>query len=139
MSEYLKNPSSEYNVPIGTVGADKIESARHTDAQKLESKRVAKGWKILSLNKSVDSILDAATRLEQEMEVEAKYWEDILAIKEKGWAVCYATPTSRYERQTKRFDGTLAVRFGFSECKTIQFWNDKELFQLTVHSCSGVP
>lgn len=73
---------------------------------------------MLSLNKSVDSILAAANRLEQVMDAEAKYWEDVLSVREQGWAVSYATRTSQFERQNlKKTDGTLTVRFGFSECK----------------------
>lgn len=115
LSAPIREPG-DTNIPIGTVGADKVQGPRRTEAQKLENKRVTKGWKILSLNKSVDFILAAANRLEQEMDAEAKYWEDILSIREKGWAVSYATRTSQFERQNlKKTDGTLAVRFGFSE------------------------
>lgn len=117
MSANFRNPG-EQNIPIGTVGADKVQGSRLTDAQKLQNNRVTKGWKFLSLSKSAASIAEAAKRLEQEMEAEAKYWEDVLSIGEKGWAVSYATRTSQYERQdNKKSDGTLAVRFGFSECK----------------------
>lgn len=94
------------------------QGLRHTDAQKRDNKLVALGWKIMSIDRSVNSILDAATRLEQEMAAEAKYWEDILSIKKKNWTVSYATQTSQNERlETKKSDGTLVVRFGFSECK----------------------
>lgn len=109
-------------IPIGTIGADRVKGSRFDakklDAEKLRNRQVTKGWKLKSLDRSVDSILGAAQRLEQEMEAEAKYWEDVLSISEKGWAICYATKTSQFERvDNKKSDGTLAVRFGFSECK----------------------
>jgi mediator of RNA polymerase II transcription subunit 17 len=91
----------------GTLGMDKIQASRVTDAQKEDNKRVAKGWKIQSLNKTVDTILESATRLEKEMETETKYWEQVLAVSDNGWAVC-RLPNEKH---------TLGVRFGFSECK----------------------
>ena len=69
---------------MGSLGADKLSVSRYTDAQKLDNKRVAKGWKIQSLNNAVDSILASATRLEKEIEKETKYWEQILAVSDAG-------------------------------------------------------
>jgi mediator of RNA polymerase II transcription subunit 17 len=86
---------------------DKIQASRVTDAQKEDNRRVAKGWKIQNLNKTVDTILESATRLEKEMETETKYWEQVLAVSDSGWAVC-RLPNEKH---------TLGVRFGFSECK----------------------
>lgn len=91
----------------GTLGMDKIQASRVTDAQKEDNKRVAKGWKIQNLSKTVDTILESATRLEKEMETETKYWEQVLAVSDNGWAVC-RLPNEKH---------TLGVRFGFSECK----------------------
>jgi mediator of RNA polymerase II transcription subunit 17 len=91
----------------GTLGMDKIQASRVTDAQKEDNRRVAKGWKIQNLNKTVDTILESATRLEKEMETETKYWEQVLAVSDSGWAVC-RLPNEKH---------TLGVRFGFSECK----------------------
>lgn len=90
---------------LGTLGADKIHISRVTEAQKQDSKRIAKGWKVQSLNNAVDSILASATRLEKEIELETKYWEQVLAVSENGWAIC-RLPNEKH---------TLGVRFGFSE------------------------
>jgi mediator of RNA polymerase II transcription subunit 17, fungi type len=98
-------PQLREMVGTGTLGADKIQASRVTDAQKENNKRVAKGWKIQNLNKTVDTILEAATRLEKEMETETKYWEQVLAVSNNGWAVC-RLPNEKH---------TLGVRFGFSE------------------------
>jgi mediator of RNA polymerase II transcription subunit 17 len=92
-------------VGLGTLGADKIHISRVTEAQKQDSKRIAKGWKVQSLNNAVDSILASATRLEKEIELETKYWEQVLAVSENGWAIC-RLPNEKH---------TLGVRFGFSE------------------------
>jgi mediator of RNA polymerase II transcription subunit 17 len=102
------SPFLKANIPTGTLGADKVQGSRLTEAQKIANKKVAKGWKIQSLNKTVDGILASAARLESEIQVETKYWEQVLAVSEKGWAVCQL-PQERH---------TLAVRFGFSECKS---------------------
>ena len=92
-------------VGLGTLGADKIQAPRVTEAQKEENKRIAKGWKIQSLNSAVDSILASATRLEKEIELETKYWEQVLAVSENGWAIC-RLPNEKH---------TLGVRYGFFE------------------------
>jgi len=90
---------------MGTLGADKTNASRVTDVQKKDHKRIAKGWKLQTLNKTVDSILSSATRLEKEIEAETKYWEQVRAISDKGWAVC----------RLPQEKNILGVRFGFSE------------------------
>jgi mediator of RNA polymerase II transcription subunit 17, fungi type len=92
-------------VALGTLGVDKVHDSLVTGAQKDDNRRIAKGWKIQSLNQTVDSILASAMRLEKEIESETKYWEQVLAIDEKGWAIC----------QIPQEKHTLGVRFGFLE------------------------
>ncbi len=94
-------------IGVKTIGADKLAVPRITEAQKQDNKQVAKGWKIQHLDKTVDSILASATRLEKEIEHETKYWEQVLAVSEKGWAIC-PLPNQKH---------ILGVRFGFSEGK----------------------
>lgn len=91
---------------MGSLGADKLSVLRHTGVLKLDNRHVARGWKIQRLNKSVDSILASATRLELEIEKETKYWEQILAVSDAGWSL------SRLPNEGH----TLGVRFGFAEC-----------------------
>ena len=100
MSDLLKQ-----KVPLGTLGMDRISEPWTTEAQKEDDKMVAKGWKIQNLTKSVDVILASATRLEKEIEVETKYWEQVLSIDEGGWKVC-RIPQEKH---------ILGVRFGFLE------------------------
>ncbi|PBP23491.1 RNA polymerase II mediator complex component SRB4 [Diplocarpon rosae] len=99
------SPDLQQIVGTKTLGADKLATSRITDAQKQDNKNVAKGWKIQHLNQTVDSILASATRLEKEIEHETKYWEQVLAVSEKGWAIC-RLPNQKH---------ILGVRFGFSE------------------------
>lgn len=99
------SPVLRETVGLGTLGADKIRDSRITEPQNKDNKCIAKGWKIQNINKTVDSILASATRLEKEIEVETKYWKQILAVNEEGWGVC-RLPQERH---------TLGVRFGFAE------------------------
>ncbi|CAL3971189.1 unnamed protein product, partial [Diplocarpon coronariae] len=99
------SPDLQQIVGTKTLGADKLAAPRATDAQKQDNKNVAKGWKIQHLNQTVESILASATRLEKEIEHETKYWEQVLAVSEKGWAIC-RLPNQKH---------ILGVRFGFSE------------------------
>jgi mediator of RNA polymerase II transcription subunit 17 len=98
-------------VPTGTLGADKVKESLTTDAQKKDNKQIAKGWKLQSLDKTVESILASATRLEKEIELETKYWEQVLAVSDKGWAIC-RLPHEKH---------ILGVRFGFSEGQLYHF------------------
>jgi mediator of RNA polymerase II transcription subunit 17 len=99
------SPFLREHVGMGTLGADKIQGPKVTEAQKEDNKRISKGWKIQNLNKTADSILASATRLEKEIELETTYWKQVLAISENGWAIC-RLPNEKH---------ILGVRFGFSE------------------------
>ncbi|KAI0384328.1 subunit 17 of mediator complex-domain-containing protein [Hypomontagnella monticulosa] len=92
-------------VGFGTLGASEIKDSNVTEARKQDDLAVATGWRLIGINNMVDSVVAAAERLEKEMELEAKYWADILAVSENGWSVC-ALPNEQH---------TLGVRFGFSE------------------------
>lgn len=102
------SPALREAAGMGTLGADKTQASRVTEQQKQENKKIAKGWKASNLNKTVDAILASATRLEKEIDAETKYWEQVLAVSESGWAVC-RMPQEKH---------TLGVRFGFAEGKT---------------------
>ncbi|KAB8296739.1 hypothetical protein EYC80_002159 [Monilinia laxa] len=99
------SPSLRELAGMGTLGAEKTQASRVTEEQKHENKKIAKGWKASNLSKTVDSILASATRLEKEIDAETKYWEQVLAVSESGWAVC-RLPQEKH---------TLGVRFGFAE------------------------
>ncbi|OTA58575.1 hypothetical protein K449DRAFT_373525 [Hypoxylon sp. EC38] len=92
-------------VGIATLGATKVNESNITEARRQDDIAVATGWRLMGVNNMVDSVVAAAEKLEKEMELEAKYWADILAVSENGWAVC-ALPQEPH---------TLGVRYGFSE------------------------
>ncbi|KAI9745094.1 MAG: RNA polymerase II mediator complex subunit [Claussenomyces sp. TS43310] len=99
------SPALRDTVSLGTLGADKVTESRVTRAQKQDIASITKGWKLQSLNEDADSILASAAKLEKEIEAETKYWQQIVEVSDKGWAVC-CLPQERH---------TLGVRFGFSE------------------------
>lgn len=107
------SPALRDAVSLGTIGSDKLNESRVSIAQRDDNKRIAKGWKLQSLNDTVDSLLDSATRLEKEIKTETKYWEQILTVSEKGWALC-RIPQEKH---------TLGVRFGFAECESFLLHN----------------
>ncbi|KAI1351110.1 subunit 17 of mediator complex-domain-containing protein [Xylaria sp. FL0043] len=106
------SPALRDLVGIGTLGASKLKEPNITEAQIQDELAVATGWRVMGINDMVDSVLAAAERLEKEIELETKYWADILAVSDDGWTVC-ALPSEPH---------TLGVRFGFAE-STAEFRN----------------
>lgn len=100
MSPFLKQ-----TVPGGTLGFDNTQASKPTTAQDDAANKVAIGWNFQSLNSAADRLLASATRLEDEMKKEKRYWKGILSVSEKGWSIC----------RLPRENHTVGVRFGFSE------------------------
>ena len=61
-----------------------------------------------SLQSSADSLLVSANRLATEVHKETKYWQDVLNLKQEGWALC-RKPNELH---------TLAIRYGFEEARS---------------------
>ena len=99
------DPYFKQNVPIGSLGAEIMQTPQVSEEDKRDTELVSIGWRLQSLGKTADSLLAAATRLEREMDHDARYWEEILAIKESGWSLC----------RMPREKHTLGVRYGFAE------------------------
>ncbi|KAI0427764.1 subunit 17 of mediator complex-domain-containing protein [Xylaria sp. FL1042] len=106
------SPALRDLVGIGTLGASKLKEPNITEAQIQDELSVATGWRVMGISDMVDSVLAAAERLEKEIELETKYWADVLAVSDDGWTVC-ALPQEPH---------TLGVRFGFAE-STAEFRN----------------
>ena len=92
-------------MPLGSVAAELTQLPPVSEARKRDDSLVSTGWKLQSLRTASDSLLRSATRLEKELEQETKYWDQVLAVKEKGWSLC----------RLPREKHTLGVRYGFSE------------------------
>ncbi|KAI2611802.1 subunit 17 of mediator complex-domain-containing protein [Hypoxylon sp. NC1633] len=110
--EMTLSPMLRDHVGIGTMGASKLKDSNMTEARKQDDLGIATGWRLEGIDSTVDSVVSNALKLEKEIESETKYWADVLAVSEHGWAVC-ALP---YEPHT------LGVRFGFAE-STLEFRN----------------
>lgn len=92
-------------VGIGVLGASKLHDSNVTPARSQDDHAVSTGWRLVGINKMVDSVVAAAERLEKEISLETKYWADVLAVSENGWAVA-SLPHEPH---------TLGVRYGFAE------------------------
>lgn len=90
---------------MGCIGAEIVQAPEKPEAEINKMQMVSIGWKMRSLKSTADSLLRSATRLEQEIERETRYWEKILKVKEQGWSLC----------RLPREKHTLGVRFGFAE------------------------
>lgn len=101
------SPFLKQMIPLATLGAEVGQAPSMTERIKGDSELVSTGWKLQSLSKAADSLLKSASRLEEDMVLEAKYWEDVISIKSKGWSIC------RLPRERQ----TLCVRYGFAEGK----------------------
>ncbi|OJD12173.1 hypothetical protein AJ78_07185 [Emergomyces pasteurianus Ep9510] len=100
MSPYLKQ-----RAPLGSLGIDLIKSPEKTEAAQKEIVDLSRGWKLENFDAAATRLLQAASRLEEEVAAETKYWAGVLDIKEKGWKVC------RLPRERQ----TLGVHYGFLE------------------------
>ena len=100
MSQHLRD-----RVGMGTLGASKAATSWGKPELAENNKRIARGRKTQDVKKTVDTILASATRLEKEIELETKYWSQVLALSDQGWNVC----------KMPRSKGVLGVKFGSSE------------------------
>lgn len=104
-AQITMSPELKQMVPLGSLGAEVVQIPQISAIDRHNEGMTVIGWRMQSLNGTVDSLLNSATRLEQEMEREARYWEQILAVKEKGWSL----------HRLAREKHTLGVRYGFAE------------------------
>lgn len=103
-------------VGIGTLGADKLEDSNITQEKEKDQEEVAQGLTIMEINNTRESAAAATEFLQKEVELEGKYWEEIIGVQKSGWAVCKMTHDKRM----------LGVRFGFSE-GTVFSWSSSEV------------
>lgn len=99
------SPMLQQLVGVGVLGVDKLAKSNITEARLQDHKTVATGWRFADIDRTVDSLLTSASRLQKEMTVEAKYWAEVLAVSEKGWTI------TRVPNEPQ----SLGVRYGFSE------------------------
>ncbi|TKA77858.1 hypothetical protein B0A55_05159 [Friedmanniomyces simplex] len=75
-------------VPIGTLGHDIWHKMPQDKAREAQDELLATNIRLESLQQSADSLLAAASRLEDNVRKETQYWDQILSITENGWNVC---------------------------------------------------
>lgn len=106
MSQFLKGA-----IPLGTLSAEVINPPPRPDSTLKDIKSVSRGWRLQNFSSAANKLLNAGSRLETEINSETKYWNEVLAVKEKGWKVC------RLPREGQ----ALAVQYGFLEGKITLF------------------
>ncbi|KAI1080109.1 subunit 17 of mediator complex-domain-containing protein [Whalleya microplaca] len=99
------SPALRELVGIGTLGASIAANSNITKERAQDDLAIATGWRLMGISNMVDSVVASAEKLEKEIELETRYWADVLAVSETGWAVCHIPQEPQ----------TLGVRFGFSE------------------------
>lgn len=104
-AELSISPIIKQSIPMGSLGVEVSRLPQKTESKSKDDGLVSTGWRLQSLNATANSLLASATRLEMEIEQEAKHWEQVLSIQAKGWSICRLPQ----ERQT------LGVCYGFAE------------------------
>ncbi|KAF9890475.1 RNA polymerase II mediator complex subunit [Aspergillus nanangensis] len=104
MSAFLKQTA-----PLGSLDAEVVHPPPKPESAAVDTKTVSRGWRLQNFNAGANRLLDAATRLETEVASETRYWNEVLAVKEKGWKVC------RLPRDRQ----ALGVQYGFMEATPI--------------------
>lgn len=95
-----------------------------SEAEKQNARMASIGWRMKSLDSAADSLLKSASRLEEEVKKETRYWNQALAVKEKGWSL------SRLPREKH----TLGVRYGFAEGETrTVIWYSVSVLLIHIH------
>lgn len=102
------SPTLQQLVGVGVLSADKLAKSNVTEARLQDTKTIATGWKLADIERTVDSLLTAASTLQKEMTVEARYWAEVLAVSDKGWTI------TRVPNEPQN----LGVRYGFSEASS---------------------
>ncbi|RDW86979.1 mediator of RNA polymerase II transcription subunit 17 [Aspergillus mulundensis] len=100
MSPFLKSAA-----PLGSLNAEVVNPPPRPDSTLKDIKSVSRGWRLQNFNSAASKLLNAGSRLETEVNSETKYWNEVLAVKEKGWKVC------RLPREGQ----ALGVQYGFLE------------------------
>lgn len=107
MSPFLKNVA-----PLGSLNSEIVEPPPKPDSVLVDRKTVSRGWRMQNFNSAANKLLDRASRLDSEVTSETKYWDEVLAVKAKGWKVC------RLPRERQ----ALGVQYGFMECQCLSFF-----------------
>jgi len=103
--EHTMSPLLKEKIGSGKLTYDIWELAKTNEHEEQKLRLVGKGWNHEVLSTLTDDLLKAATRLNNEVKKETKYWEQVLSVTEKGWSV-FKLPHGH---------GTLGVQLGATE------------------------
>jgi mediator of RNA polymerase II transcription subunit 17, fungi type len=87
-------------VPVGSLAFDVWEMPPQSDEETKNEENVARGWRMEGLTKAADALLKAATRLEQDVRKETKFWSQILDVNSQG-RVIFRHPKQRPDLGTQ--------------------------------------
>ncbi|KAL4865111.1 mediator of RNA polymerase II transcription subunit 17 [Aspergillus spectabilis] len=104
MSPFLKS-----SAPLGSLNSEVVNPPPRPDSALKNIKSVSRGWRLQNFSSAASKLLNASSRLDNEVDSETKYWNEVLAVKEKGWKVC------RLPREGQ----ALGVQYGFLEATPI--------------------
>lgn len=79
-------------VPSGTLAYDKWPINEPSSEDKQIEKAVTQGWQMSSVEDSANSLSKAGNRLQKGVEQEQIYWDELLAISDRGYAVARVNP-----------------------------------------------
>lgn len=104
MSAFLKQVA-----PVGSLNSEVVNPPPKPESATKDLSTVSRGWRTQNFNSAANKLLNASSRLEGEITSETRYWNEVLAIKEKGWKVC------RLPRERQ----ALGVQYGFLEATPV--------------------
>ncbi|KAJ5101241.1 Mediator complex subunit Med17 [Penicillium alfredii] len=104
MSAFLKQVA-----PLGSLDTEVVSPRPKPETASKDVSAVSRGWRIQNFNAAANKLLNAAARLEGEVASETRYWNETLAVKDKGWKV------SRLPRERQ----ALGVQYGFLEATPV--------------------
>ncbi|KAJ5219543.1 hypothetical protein N7468_008747 [Penicillium chermesinum] len=82
MSPFLKQVA-----PLGSLNGEVVNPPAKSEAALNDIATVSRGWRIQNFNSASSKLLDAASRLDSEVTAESRYWNEVLAVKAKGWKI----------------------------------------------------
>lgn len=104
MSPFLKQAA-----PLGSLNAEVVNPPPKPDSAAQDTSVVSRGWRIQNFTAASNKLLKAASRLEEEVSAETRYWKEVLEVKDKGWKIC------RLPRERQ----ALGVQYGFLEATPV--------------------
>ncbi|EFX02596.1 RNA polymerase 2 mediator complex component [Grosmannia clavigera kw1407] len=90
----------------GLAGGQILDETTRSNAQRvLDHKIECVGWQLLAMDRAAELLAAGRKRLHAELRREQMYWSEVVAVRDRGWALS-RTPGQRR---------LLRVKFGFSE------------------------